>query len=88
MESVRHNDADIAEQVARQAHERLVKGETPADLDAVVEALPSVTETSIDLVEAMATANTEVLVVDLRNNPVEDRSTSTFSRTPCTAGRG
>ena len=69
VESVRHNDADIAEQVARQAHERLVKGETPADLDAVVEALPSVTETSIDLVEAMATANTEVLVVDLRNNP-------------------
>lgn len=58
VESVRHSDADIAEQVARQAHERLVDAETPADLDEVVEALPSVTETSVDLVEAMAAADT------------------------------
>lgn len=53
---------------ARNAHERLVDGPVPEDLDDVVTALPSAVEVLTDLVTEMAAAGTERLVVDTREN--------------------
>jgi hypothetical protein len=60
--------AATAEELAPAAYERHVGGDPPGDLDATVAALPSMTETLADLAEGMAAADTDTLVVDLRDN--------------------
>jgi hypothetical protein len=72
VEAARARGADYAEQFARDAHEEHVDGDPPEDLDALVAELPSMTETIVDLVRTMDGADTEALIVDLRDNPGGD----------------
>jgi hypothetical protein len=62
------NDADFATELAPEAHERMVGGDPPDDLNELVAELPSMVETLCDLVREMATAGTRTLFVDLRDN--------------------
>ncbi|WP_327051140.1 S41 family peptidase [Halomicrococcus gelatinilyticus] len=64
--------ATTADELAPAAYERHVGGDPPDDLDAMVAALPSMAETLADLADAMAAADTDTLVVDLRDNPGGD----------------
>lgn len=70
-EAVQHalsQDAGRAEAAAREAYAAHHDGPVPDDSDDLVTALPSMVETVVDLVTAMADAETETLVVDLRDN--------------------
>ncbi len=63
---------EVAAEQAAAAYERQVGGDPPADAEARIAALPSMAETVEALCEAMADADTETLVVDLRDNPGGD----------------
>lgn len=67
--------AAVAEELAPAAYERHVGDDPPEDTAAVVAALPSMAESLTRLTEEMASASTETLVVDVRDNPGGD---STF----------
>ena len=64
--------ADRVEGLAPEAYERHVGDDPPEKLGELVAALPSMTEALAGLVEAMETAGTETLVVDVRDNPGGD----------------
>lgn len=65
-------DRTGAERIVRDAYRRHVGDDLPEELDAVIAALPSMTETMTDLVRTMSEATTEALIVDLRDNPGGD----------------
>ncbi len=65
-------DRTGAERIARDAYRRHVGDDPPEELDAVIGALPSMTETMTELVRTMSEAATEALIVDLRDNPGGD----------------
>lgn len=59
-------------ELAPAAYERHVGGDPPEDTADIVAELPSMVETIEDLTTRMAAAETETLVVDLRDNPGGD----------------
>lgn len=65
-------DADVAAELASQAYYRQVCGNQPDSIEETVAALPSMTETLEAMAEEMTAANTETLLVDLRDNPGGD----------------
>lgn len=68
IEQWRTSDPVAAEQAARDLYRRLHEVDAPADLEAVIDGLPSATETFRSLVKDMRDAGTRSLLVDLRYN--------------------
>lgn len=68
LEAATNRGAASAADLAQTAYERHVGGDPPADLVETVSALPSMTESLFDLIDEMAAAETDVLIIDLRNN--------------------
>lgn len=69
LEVVLAHGAGEIEQWARHAYKRQVGGEPPDDPEEAIAALPSMAETIHDATAAMQAADTETLIVDLRDNP-------------------
>jgi hypothetical protein len=65
-------DAGRVTDLAPVAYDRYVGGDRPDDLAATVVALPSVTETLIEMSDETAAAGTDILIIDLRDNPGGD----------------
>jgi hypothetical protein len=72
IQALQARDAGSSEERARAAYREHNDGEPPEDIDEILPHLPSMTETLIDMVQEMAAAETETLVVDLRDNPGGD----------------
>lgn len=72
LQAAGERDAGYAESVADRAYQAHFGEEPPADLETAVAELPSMVEAVIDLVKEMNTANTEALIVDVRDNPGGD----------------
>ena len=60
--------AGYAEEFAREAYRTHVGDDPPEELEALVDALPSMVETICELVRELRAAETDVLFVDLRDN--------------------
>lgn len=74
-EGMLERGSDLIEELAPEAYTRHVGAEPPEELAELVGALPSMMETLVDLVTEMEAADTETLIIDLRDNPGGD---STF----------
>lgn len=68
IEALRSIGHERGKEIARQSHEELLKGPVPDDYDEVVAELPSAVDILTEMVEAMAAAETEQLVIDTRHN--------------------
>jgi hypothetical protein len=72
IEAARERGAGYTESIASDAYEEHYDDEPPETVEDIVPELPSMVETLTDLVREMEKANTESLVVDLRDNPGGD----------------
>ena len=80
-------DAGRVTDLAPVAYDRYVGGDRPDDLAATVVALPSVTETLIEMSDETAAAGTDVLIIDLRTTPAATRSPFSIWPTCSEGGR-
>jgi hypothetical protein len=64
--------ASRVEEFAPEAYERHVGGDPPDEMADLVAELPSMADALLGLVDAMADADTETLIVDVRDNPGGD----------------
>lgn len=64
--------AGRVEEFAPEAYERHVGGDPPDEMADLVAELPSMADALLGLVDAMADADTETLIVDVRDNPGGD----------------
>lgn len=72
LEVALHRGAERVEDLAPDAYKRQVDENPPDDVADTVAALPSMMEALTELVDTMAAAETQTLIVDLRDNPGGD----------------
>jgi hypothetical protein len=68
VQAARARDTNRADSLARDAYRAHYDGPVPDDIDDMIDQLPSMVETLIDLVTEMERAETETLILDLRDN--------------------